>query len=86
YRHTDKGAGNNFISGLSTQGTATTADDLPVTIRDTRYTIDRDGVLGSLSWRIGFNHFEAGVWTEANKSSAARYIRNDVTGPFDLGQ
>ncbi len=86
YRHTDKGAGNNFISGLSTQGTTSTTDDLPVTIRDTRYTIDRDGVLGSLSWRIGFNHFEAGVWTEGNKSSAARYIRNDVTGPFDLGQ
>lgn len=86
YRHTDKGAGNNFISGLSTQGTATTADDLPVQIRDTRYTIDRDGILGSLSWRIGFNHFEAGVWTEGNTSSAARYIRNDVKGPFDLGQ
>ncbi len=86
YRHTDKGAGNNFISGLSTQGTATTADDLPVQIRDTRYTIDRDGILGSLSWRIGFNHFEAGVWTEGNTSSAARYIRNDVKGPIDLGQ
>jgi iron complex outermembrane receptor protein len=86
YRHTDKGAGNNFIAGLSTQGTTTTADDLPVQIRDTRYTIDRDGVLASLSWRIGFNHFEAGIWTEANTSSAARYIRNDVTGPIDLGQ
>lgn len=86
YRHTDKGAGNNFISGRSTQNTATAADDLPVTIRDTRYTIDRDGVLASLSWRTGVNHIEAGVWTEANTSSAARYIRNDVTGPIDLGR
>jgi iron complex outermembrane receptor protein len=86
YRHTDKGAGNNFIAGLSTQGTAAKTDDLPVQIRDTRYTIDRDGILGSLSWRIGVNHVEAGVWTEGNSSSAARYIRNDVRGPIDLGQ
>ena len=86
YRHTDKGAGNNFITGLSTQGTTSTADDLPVQIRDTRYTIDRDGVLGSLTWNIGFNEIQAGFWLEENTSSAARYIRNDVTGPFDLGQ
>ena len=86
YRHTDGGAGNNFISGLSTQGTASTADDLPVQIRDTRYTIDRTGALGSASWHLGFNHFEAGFWMEDNTSSAARYIRNDVTGPIDLGQ
>ncbi len=86
YHHKDKGAGNNFITGLSNQGTASTADDLPVQIRDTRYTIDRTGVLGSLSWQAGFNHFEAGFWVEDNTSSAARYIRTDVTGPFDLGQ
>src|SRR5262249_51948990 len=33
YRHTDKGAGNNWIVGWSTQGTATTTDDVPVQIR-----------------------------------------------------
>jgi iron complex outermembrane receptor protein len=86
YKHTDKGAGNNFITGLSNQGTTSTADDLPVQIRDTRYTIDRDGVLGSLTWNIGAHHVEAGLWLEQNTSSAARYIRTDVTGPFDLGQ
>jgi len=85
YRHTDKGAGNNFITGWSTQGTASTADDLPVQIRDTRYTINRDGVLGSLAWDIGFNHIQAGFWLEENTSSAARYIWTNVTGPFDLG-
>ncbi|MDO7840808.1 TonB-dependent receptor [Sphingomonas immobilis] len=86
YRHTDGGAGNNFITGLSNQGTASTADDLPVQIRDTRYTIDRTGALGNVSWHVGFNHFEAGFWVEENTSSAARYIRTDVTGPIDLGQ
>ena len=86
YHHTDKGAGNNWIAGLSNQGTASTADDLPVQIRDTRYTINRTGVLGSLSWEVGFNHLEAGFWVEDNTSSAARYIWTNVTGPFDLGQ
>ena len=86
YRHTDKGAGNNFITGWSTQGTASTADDLPVQIRDTRYTINRDGVLGSLAYDIAFNHLQAGFWLEENTSSASRYIDTNVTGPFDLGQ
>ncbi len=84
YHHEDKGAGNNFITGLSNQGTASTADDLPVQIRDTRYTIDRTGGLGSLSWEVGFNRLVAGFWLEENTSSAARYIRTDVTGPFSL--
>ncbi len=39
---------------------------MPVQIRDTRYTIDRTGVLGSLSWQLGFNHLEAGFWIEDN--------------------
>jgi len=86
YHHTDKGAGNNFITGWSTQGTASTADDLPVQIRDTRYTIDRTGVVASLSWQLGFNTFEAGLWVEDNTSSAARYIWTNVTGPFSLAQ
>ncbi|MEI9994805.1 MAG: TonB-dependent receptor [Rhizomicrobium sp.] len=84
YRHTDKGAGNNFITGLSTQGTASTADDLPVQVRDTRYTINRDGVLGSLTYDLYFNHIQAGFWLEENTSSAARYIWTNVTGPFSL--
>jgi len=86
YHHNDKGAGNNWIAGVSTQGTPTTADDVPVQIRDTRYTIDRTGGLASLSWNVGFNQFQAGFWIEDNTSSAARYIWSNVTGPFDLGQ
>jgi iron complex outermembrane receptor protein len=86
YRHTDRGDGNNFIAGLSNQGTASTADDLPVQVRDTRYTIDRDGALARLYWDLGVNHIQGGFWIEENKSSAARYIRTNVTGPFDLGE
>ncbi len=84
YRHTDKGDGNNFISGISTQGTASTADDLPVQMRDTRYSIDRDGVVSSLAWDLGVNHLEGGIWLEQNTSSAARYIWTNVTGPSSL--
>jgi iron complex outermembrane receptor protein len=86
YRHTDEGAGNNFITGLSNQGTTSTADDLPVQIRDTRYTIDRTGVVANIGWTVGFNHIQAGVWLEDNTSSAARYIWTNVTGPFSLAK
>lgn len=84
YSHRNKGAGNNFITGWSTQGTASTADDLPVQIRDTRYTIDRSGVLGSVNWTFGVHQIQAGFWFEENTSSAARYLRTNVTGPFSL--
>ncbi len=86
YHHSDHGDGNNWIAGVSNQGTASTADDIPVQIRDTRYTIDRNGGLGSLSWDVGFNHIQAGFWFEHNTSSAARYIWTNVTGPFDIGK
>jgi iron complex outermembrane receptor protein len=86
YHHTDKGDGNNWIAGLSNQGTTTTADDVPVQIRDTRYSINRTGVLGHLDWQVAFNHLEAGFWNEENTSSAARYIWTNVTEPFNLGQ
>ena len=86
YHHTDKGDGNNWIAGVSTQGTASTADDVPVQIRDTRYSINRTGVVGSLGWDVAFNHFEAGFWVEDNTSSAARYIWTNVTEPFNIGQ
>ncbi|WP_312163984.1 TonB-dependent receptor domain-containing protein [Phenylobacterium sp.] len=86
YKHTDKGAGNNWITGWSTQGTPSTADDLPVQIRDTRYTIDRSGVLGSLAWDVGVNRIETGFWLEDNTSSAVRYIWTNVTEPFSLAQ
>jgi iron complex outermembrane receptor protein len=83
YHHDDKGAGNNFITGWSNLGTAAA---LPVQIRDTRYTIDRSGVLGNLGWNIGFNHIQGGFWLEDNTSSAARYIWTNVTGPISLAQ
>lgn len=86
YSHTDKGAGNNFITGLSNQGTTSTADDLPVQIRDTRYTIDRTGVVANVGWTVGVHHIQAGLWLEDNTSSAARYIWTNVTGPFSLAQ
>lgn len=86
YHHRNKGAGNNFITGLSNQGTASTADDLPVQIRDTRYTINRTGALASARWTLGFNQFQAGFWLEENTSSAERYIRTSVTGPISLAQ
>lgn len=82
YKHTDKGAGNNWIVGWSINPTG----NLPVQIRDTRYTIDREGVLGSATWNIGAHRLQAGFWLEDNTSSAARYIWTNVTEPFSLAR
>ena len=86
YQHKDKGAGNNWIFGKSTQGTADASDDLPVQIRDTRYTIDRHGALANLNWYAGVHHVAAGVWFEDNTSSAVRYLWTNVTEPFSLAK
>ncbi len=86
YHHKNKGAGNNWIMGWSKQDTADTSDDVPVRIRDTRYTIDRSGVLASMTWEAGFNRLQAGMWYEDNTSSAVRYIWTNVKGPFSLSQ
>ncbi len=86
YHHKNKGAGNNWIMGWSKQDTADTSDDVPVRIRDTRYTIDRSGILASASWETSFNHLQVGAWFEDNTSSAARYIWTNVKGPFSLAQ
>jgi iron complex outermembrane receptor protein len=82
YHHEDQGAGNNWNSGSwSNFGTA---QQLPLIIRSTLYTINRSGAILSAGWDLGINHVEAGVWYEHNVSSASRYNYTTVTGPRDL--
>ncbi|HEY4368919.1 MAG TPA: TonB-dependent receptor [Steroidobacteraceae bacterium] len=83
YHHEDKGDGNNWNSGSwSNFGTA---QQLPLIIRSTLYTIDRTGGMLSVGWDLGINHIEGGGWYEHNVSSASRYNYTTVTGPRDLG-
>ena len=82
YHHEDAGSGNNWNSGsFSNPGTA---DQLPLIIRETLYTINRTGAIFNAGWDIGINHIEGGVWYEHNISSASRYNYTDVTGPRDI--
>ncbi len=81
YRHEDKGAGNNWNVGWSNRGLP---QELPLVIRETLYSIDRDGGLVSLGWDVGVQHWQIGLWTESNTSSAERYNFTNVTGPFSL--
>ncbi len=78
YHHKDKGAGNNWNPGWSSDNT------VPWLIRDTLYAIDRTGEIASLKWSVGANELQAGFWYEENTSSAERYQFTDVTGPKDL--
>lgn len=81
YHHDDKGAGNNWNYGWSNRNTP---QQLPLIIRDTRYTIDRTGGLMSIGWNIGMHGLQAGYWYEGNTSSAERYSFTNVTGPRSL--
>ncbi|WP_414649821.1 TonB-dependent receptor [Dyella sp.] len=82
YHHEDAGSGNNWNSGsFSNPGTA---QQLPLIVRETLYTINRTGAIFNAAWDIGINHIEGGIWYEHNISSASRYNYTNVTGPRDL--
>ncbi|MET0499830.1 MAG: TonB-dependent receptor [Steroidobacteraceae bacterium] len=82
YHHEDKGEGNNWNSGAwSNFGTA---QQLPLIVRSTLYSINRTGGTLSAGWDLGINHIEGGVWYEENDSSASRYNYTNVTGPRDI--
>src|SRR5690606_31706445 len=59
YHHDDKGAGNNWNYGWSNRNTP---EELPLVLRDTRYTIDRSGALASIGWNVGVHSLQAGLW------------------------
>ncbi|MCA0196537.1 MAG: TonB-dependent receptor [Proteobacteria bacterium] len=81
YHHENKGAGNNWNYGWSNRNTP---EQLPLLLRDTRYSIDRSGALFSAGWEIGIHHLQVGYWQEDNTSSAERYSFTNVTGPRSL--
>jgi iron complex outermembrane receptor protein len=69
YLHNNLGQGlwgtPYVISPNATVAGATTAN-APLSIRTTEYDIQRQGVLGSVAWRIANHEIEAGFWFEQN--------------------
>ncbi|WP_430997501.1 hypothetical protein, partial [Klebsiella pneumoniae] len=54
---------------------------LPISIRSTNYTINRDGLTAALSRTVGIHELEAGLWYEQNDHNVSRTFYY-ISGPF----
>jgi iron complex outermembrane receptor protein len=66
YYHRNRGQGIWFTPYVPTPGGG------PISIRTTEYAIDRGGVIGGLTWRLGGHEINGGVWYETNDFNQAR--------------
>lgn len=75
YSHTNHGEGTWDTPYVPTPGGA------PISLRTTEYSIQREGVIGSLDYKIASHDVEGGVWFEHNDfDQARRYYGLDATG------
>jgi iron complex outermembrane receptor protein len=70
YHHENAGQGHWWSPGQ--KSFPGTADELPISIRSTNYTINRTGAIASLAWDFGVHHVEGGVWYEQNDHHVER--------------
>lgn len=79
YHHENRGQGHWWAPGQPSY--PGTDKMLPISIRSTNYTINRDGVTAALSWTVGIHELEAGVWYEQNDHNVSRNFYY-ISGPF----
>jgi len=78
YNHQNEGQGLWFTPYVPTplgapgSSGAPLVNPAPVSLRTTEYDINRSGVMGSLTWRLGAHELEAGMWYEDNAFNQAR--------------
>ena len=74
YHHNNDGQGHWY-----TPYTAS-ATGMPIAIRTTEYSIDRNGIVADISWDFGSHALNGGVWAERSKHTLTRNFYN-VSGP-----
>ncbi|WP_447595610.1 TonB-dependent receptor [Stenotrophomonas rhizophila] len=79
YHHENRGQGHWWAPGQPSY--PGTAQALPISIRSTNYTINRQGITAALSWQWGIHELEAGLWYERNDHNVERNFYY-ITGPF----
>ena len=87
YTHSNQGQGQWYTPYVASPGTPAAAGvytgaGLPISIRTTEYTIDRSGLVNDLTWNVGNNTVNAGLWIEKSYSTLARNYYA-ATGPTD---
>jgi len=78
YHHENEGQGHWYTPYTPSSAT------MPISIRTTEYTINRDGVLADWSWSGGGHTVGAGFWGERNDHTLTRNFYA-VSGPEDTG-
>ena len=79
YHHDNRGQGHWWAPGQPSH--PGTDRMLPISIRSTNYTIDRQGLTAALSWNVGIHELEAGLWFEQNDHNVERNFYY-IDGPF----
>ncbi len=79
YHHDNRGQGHWWAPGQPSY--LGTDRMLPISIRSTNYTINRDGLTAALSWTVGNHELEAGLWYEQNDHNVSRNFYY-ISGPF----
>lgn len=93
YNHQNEGQGLWYTPYAATPLGAPDASGNPISnpslwsVRTTEYDINRSGLLGRLTWRVGAHELEAGAWYEDNGFNQARRfygLRLDAPGRDSL--
>jgi iron complex outermembrane receptor protein len=79
YHHEDAGQGHWWAPGQPSYPGTPAA--IPISIRSTNYTINRNGAIASLAWEIGGQHLEGGFWYEHNDHHVERNFYY-ISGPI----
>jgi iron complex outermembrane receptor protein len=77
YHHENEGQGHWFTPYVRSPGTPAAAGvysgpGLPISLRTTEYTIDRTGIVSDITWAIGMNTVNAGLWYEKSDHNLQR--------------
>ena len=79
YHHDNRGQGHWWAPGQ--KSFPGTDHELPIAIRSTNYTINRQGLTAALNWQWGIHELEAGLWYERNDHNVERNFYW-IEGPF----
>jgi len=79
YHHDNRGQGHWWAPGQPSH--PGTDRELPISIRSTNYTINRQGLTAAFTWNVGIHELEAGLWYEKNDHNVERNFYY-IDGPF----
>ena len=75
YTHQNKGQGlwgTPYLNSPNARTPGATTNNAPMSVRTTEYDIDRNGLVGAVTVRLGAHELNGGFWVEQNDTQQAR--------------